>query len=107
MAKSQKDDSNGGSDNALSSGDRKKAATLVQALINEGENPPVLSPSTMWDPWALATWYGNCRTLSALLGKDNPWASVLCSWDSTKGDDRAFHISMLGTLRSIAQYLGV
>jgi hypothetical protein len=101
------DGRNAGADNSLSTGNLKKAAVLVQALVKEGENPSVLPRSTMWDPWALATWYGNCRTLSALLGKDNPWASILCSWDSTKGGDPAFHIAMLGTLRSIAQYLEV
>jgi hypothetical protein len=85
--------------------DLKKATALVKALIAEGKAPPTLAGSNMWDPWALAKWYGGCRTLSALLGKGNAWESLLCSWDSSKGDDRAFHIAMLGTLEAIAQYL--
>jgi hypothetical protein len=90
-----------------SADDLKKAASLVKALIAEGIDPPTVPGSKMWDPLALAKWYGSCRTVSSWLGKDNPWQSMLCSWDSSKGDDRAFHVAMLGTLQAIAQYLGV
>jgi hypothetical protein len=88
-----------------SAADLQKARKLVTALIAEGQNPPTLGGSNMWDPWALAAWYGNCRALSALLGKGNVWETLLCSWDSDKADDRAFHTAMLGTLRAIEQNL--
>ena len=88
-----------------SAADLEKARKLVEKLIAEGQNPPTLAGSNMWDPWKLATWYGNCRTLSALLGKGNAWESLLCSWDSTKGDNRNFHIAMMGTLMAINDYL--
>jgi hypothetical protein len=108
MSKASKQDpakSNKAKRISMSADDNKKAAALVQALIAEGKSPPTLPGSTMWDPWALAKWYGGCRTLSTLLGKDNAWESLLCSWDSSIADDRAFHIAMLGTLQAIAEYL--
>jgi hypothetical protein len=80
------------------------AQKLVEELIAEGEKPPMLGGGYMWDPKALAAWYGRCCALGALLGKET-WESKLCAWDSTKGDDTPFHTAMLGTLKGIAQYL--
>jgi len=87
--------------------DKAKICKLAADLISEGENPPVMLGSKMWDPRKLAKWYGMCGLLSGMLstalGDSNSWKTVLTSWDPTKGDDPAFHDAMLGTLDSIKE----
>jgi hypothetical protein len=80
-------------------------SNLLAQLIKEGENPPTMIGSTMWDLRSLARWYGLCGALSSLLsnalGDSNVWKTMLTSWDSTKADDHNFHMMMLGTLDAI------
>jgi hypothetical protein len=85
--------------------DKATICALVARLIAEGNVPAVVPGFTMWDPRILARWYATCAALSAMLtaelGPANVWKDILTSWTPSKGDDRQFHLAMLGTLDAI------
>jgi hypothetical protein len=89
--------------------DKATICALVARLIAEGNAPTVVPGFTMWDPRALARWYATCAALSAMLsaelGSANVWKDNLTSWTLSKGDDRQFHLAMLGILDAIHNIL--
>src|SRR5271157_131843 len=93
---------------SLSPQDKARICPLIVSLIRVGNNPPVITGSTMWIPKELAKWYADCAGLSALLsaalGDSNVWHSTLTGGDSMK-DDPQFQHKVLGTLESIQQFL--